>query len=316
MQKAFVLGAGLGTRLQPLTGQLPKPLVPVFGRPLIEFAFEHLARAGVREFVVNTHHHAGEYGARFPDGRYRDLPVTFRHEPVLLETGGGIDNVADLLGGAPFVVYNGDILTDLPLAPLFEAHAASGRPVTLALRSAGPAAHVAFDAAGGRVTDIRGLCGTGDPGACQFTGIYACDPEFLGRLYHGQKHSVIPVFLELVGEGLLGGALLDGGDWWDLGTREAYLDAHRAIARSPFPRYLGADAESWQKNASAGADIDPGAQVDAASHVGDGARVGAGASLKNTIVWEGGKVQDGASLDRCVVRRGHCASGALDGADP
>lgn len=315
MHNAFVLGAGLGTRLKSLTEQLPKPMIPVFGRPLIEFAFEHLAEAGVRRFVVNTHHCAGEYTRHFPDARYRDLPITFRHEPVLLETGGGIDNVADLLAGSPFVVYNGDILTDLPLAPLFETHAASRALVTLALRSTGNAAHVALSADSGRVTDIRDLLGSGDPGSYQFTGIYACQPEFLSHLRHGEKHSVIPVFLDLIKAGQLGGAVLDAGDWWDLGNRETYLDVHRKIVGSPFPRYLKNSATRWNQAISDEAELAEGVKIDAFSTVGRGAKIGSGASLKNCVVWEGGTVQSSALLIRCIVRRGQSASGELTNAD-
>ncbi|HYF36671.1 MAG TPA: sugar phosphate nucleotidyltransferase, partial [Prosthecobacter sp.] len=112
MRKAFVLGAGLGERLRPLTDQLPKPLIPVFHRPLITYAFDHLIAAGVEELVVNTHHLPEAYAHEFPNRRYRGLPIHFRHEaPVRLETAGGIANVQDLLGDEPFIVYNGDILT-------------------------------------------------------------------------------------------------------------------------------------------------------------------------------------------------------------
>jgi mannose-1-phosphate guanylyltransferase len=315
VHNAFVLGAGLGTRLKSLTEQLPKPMIPVFGRPLIEYAFEHLADAGLRRFVVNTHHRAEEYTQHFPDGHYRNLPITFRHEPVLLETGGGIDNVADLLAGSPFIVYNGDILTDLPLAPLLETHAASGAMVTLALRSEGAANHVALSPATGRISDIRNLLGSGDPGSFQFTGIYACQPEFLNHLRHGEKHSVIPIFLELIKAGQLGGTVLDGGNWWDLGTRDAYLDAHLAIAGSPFPRYQGEAAYAWQQAVSEGAELAEGVKIDPASAVGKGAKIGIDASLKNCVVWEGGKVQDDASLNRCIVRRGQSASGELTDTD-
>ena len=313
--KAFVLGAGLGTRLHPLTEQLPKPLIPVFGRPLISYAFEHLASAGVREFVVNTHHLAEEYDRLFPDLRHGEAPITFRHEPVLLETGGGIDNVADLIGGAPFLVYNGDILTDLPLAPLIQTHADSRHLVTLALRTEGAAQHIALDHATGSVTDIRDFLGTGEEGSFQFTGVYACDPAFLAQLRHGEKHSVIPVFLELIKNGRLGGVVIDAGDWWDLGTREAYLDAHRDIAGSPFPRHLGRLAEAWQSSTSIGSEIGEGAKIDSFSSVGGGAVIGEGSELENSVVWPGGQVAPGAQLRRCVVRRGQFAEGKLDGQD-
>ena len=314
MTKAFVLGAGLGTRLKPLTDQLPKPLIPVFGRPLISYAFEHLARSGVSEFIVNTHHLAEEYDRHYPDGTYRSAPIAFRNEPVLLETGGGIDNVADLLAGSPFYVYNGDILTDLPLSPLRQAHADSGHLVTLALRSKGPALHLHLQA-DGSVTDIRDMLGTGGKGTHQFTGIYACDPAFLAMLRHGEKHSVIPIFLELIKAGRLGGAVIDEGHWWDLGTRDAYLDAHAAIAGSAFPSYLGDAAATWQNSALAGAEVAPSATFDAASSIGKGAKVGDGAVLENSIVWSGGSVAPGAHLKRCIVRSDQIAEGALEGQD-
>ena len=118
--QAFVLGAGLGTRLRPLTDELPKPLVPVFGKPLITFAFDHLLAAGVRRFVVNTHHLPELFRDSLGNGTYRSCPLSLVHEPVLLETGGGIKNAEPLLTESSFLVYSGDVLTDLPLAPLIE----------------------------------------------------------------------------------------------------------------------------------------------------------------------------------------------------
>src|SRR5256885_231460 len=116
--QAFVLGAGLGTRLRPLTDDLPKPLVPIFQKPLITFAFDHLAAAGVTSFVVNTHHLPAQFREQFVHGCYDDHPVALLHEPDRLETGGGIKNAQARLNTEPFIVYSGDLLTDIPLAPL------------------------------------------------------------------------------------------------------------------------------------------------------------------------------------------------------
>src|SRR3954469_8725101 len=91
--QAFVLGAGLGTRLKPLTDDLPKPLVPIFQKPLITFAFDHLIASGVQEFIVNTHHLPERFAETFPETHYRGIPITFVHEAIRLETGGGIKNV-------------------------------------------------------------------------------------------------------------------------------------------------------------------------------------------------------------------------------
>ena len=99
--------------------QRPK-IIPIHQKPLITYAFDHLLHSGFTEFIVNTHHRAEAYSDTFPDGNYRGAPITFRHEPDLLETGGGIANISDLVAGDSFMVYNGDILTDLPLEPAIE----------------------------------------------------------------------------------------------------------------------------------------------------------------------------------------------------
>jgi len=97
--QAFVLGAGLGTRLRPLTDDLPKPLVPIFQKPLITFAFDHLIELGIGRFIVNTHHLPERFGEAFPGNRYRDHPVEFVHEPV--STLSMAMSVIALLGSSP-----------------------------------------------------------------------------------------------------------------------------------------------------------------------------------------------------------------------
>src|SRR5664280_2153612 len=79
---AFILGAGLGTRLRPLTENIPKPLLEIGGRPIITYAMAHLRAVGVQRFIVNTHHCAEKYAKAFPDGNWQGIPITFRYEPV------------------------------------------------------------------------------------------------------------------------------------------------------------------------------------------------------------------------------------------
>lgn len=306
VQKAFVLGAGLGTRLRPLTDQLPKPLIPVFHQPLISHAFDHLLGAGVNEFIVNTHHLPRAYAEAFPDSRHRGAPVHFRHEsPARLETAGGIANVRDLLGGEPFLVYNGDILTDLPLQRLLKEHKARGNLVTLALRSHGPALHIALDGQSGLVTDIRDLLGTGQPGSLLFTGVYACQPEFHQWLTPGKVESVIPVFLRMIQAGArLGGVVMDEGRWWDLGSRAAYLGAHRELHESGHGPAIHPEAQ-----------VSPGAVLTGLNVIGPGAVVEAGAVLEDCLLWPGARVTAGARLSRCIVRSGIAARGIHQDAD-
>ncbi len=295
----------MGERLRPLTEQLPKPLVPVFHRPLITYAFDHLIASGVSRLVVNTHHIPEAYDRAFPQRSYRDVPIHFRNEsPVRLETAGGIANVRDLLGGDPFLVYNGDILTDLPLQPLLTEHRENGNLVTLVLRSHGPSLHIAFDPLRGLVTDIRNKLGTGDEGKYLFTGIYACDPAVHNWITPGKVESVIPVFLKMLSEGArLGAVVIDEGSWWDLGSRTAYLAAHAAL------------------NGMYGPALDPAAQIESGAIlrgtnvVGPGALIESGAQLEDTIVWPGGRVVRGAELKRCIVRSGITAAGIVEDAD-
>ncbi|MCF7786720.1 MAG: NTP transferase domain-containing protein [Prosthecobacter sp.] len=305
MKQAFVLGAGIGERLKPLTEQLPKPLVPVFHRPLITYAFDHLMAAGVSRLVVNTHHIPEAYAKAFPDQTYHGTPIQFRNEsPVRLETAGGISNVRDLLGNEPFLVYNGDILTDLPLKPLLTEHRENGNLVTLILRSHGPSLHIAFDPRRGLVTDIRNKLGTGDEGKYLFTGIYACDPAIHDWITPGKVESVIPIFLNMIRAGAkLGAVVIDEGSWWDLGSRTAYLSAHSAL------------------NGMYGPAIDPAAHIEAGAVlrginvIGAGAVIESGVQLEDSIVWPGGRVKVGADLKRCIVRSGITAVGSAEDVD-
>jgi mannose-1-phosphate guanylyltransferase len=310
VRKAFVLGAGLGERLRPLTDQLPKPLVPVFHRPLITYAFDHLIAAGVEDLIVNTFHLPDTYALEFPDSSYRGLPIHFRHEtPVRLETAGGIANVQDLLGDEPFLVYNGDVLTDLPLESLLRAHRDRRNIVTLALRSAGPALHIGIDPQTGRLVDIRNRLGTGNEGTHLFTGVYACSPEIHRWLTPGKVESVIPVFLRMIQEGAaVGGVVLDEGNWWDLGSRGSYLEAHRALAalRTDFPAY---GAPERVKAVAASAEVAADATLEGLNIIGAGAAVGARARVENCIVWPGGIVAPGARLRNCIVRSTATAGG-------
>ncbi|MDQ6765935.1 MAG: sugar phosphate nucleotidyltransferase [Verrucomicrobiota bacterium] len=313
--QAFVLGAGLGTRLRPLTEELPKPLVPIFQKPLISFALDHLIDAGCESFCVNTHHQPERFAEAFPENSYRGRRLTFRHEPVLLETGGGIANVGDLLGAEPFLVYNADILCDLPLAPLLEEHQRAKNTVTLALRSHGGPQHIAWERASGRVVDIRNLLGTGRPEEFVFTGIYAVEPEFQRWLEPGVKRSVIHAFLEMIRNGAkLGGAVIDDGYWWDVGTRAAYIELHRELPSLPFPRYPVTDP-SWCDVVHATAMIGREVTLRGCSVVASHACIEDGAVLEDTIVWPRAQIAARSHLRNCIVRTNQKAEGHLRDVD-
>ena len=314
---AFILGAGLGTRLRPLTERLPKPLVPLFHRPLAEWALEACARAGAERFAVNTHH-LPETWDGFGDPPASETPavcginglaaklrawqgreVALFHEPDLLETGGGLKNIGPWLNGGPVLVHNGDIFSTMPLERLVAAHKASGLPATLALRSGGGDKRVAVDPSGTRCTDLRHALGRA-AGTHVFSGIYCAEQELLDRLPPGEKVSVVDAFLKLAARDRLGAVVIDDGHWLDLGDRDSYLQAHRELALAPLihPQAV----------------IEPGAVVER-SAVGPGCVVRSGAVVRDSVVWAGCEVAADAVLDGCVVFSGNPVSGFHRGED-
>ena len=298
---AFVLGAGLGTRLKSLTLRRPKPLIPVCNRPLITYAFDHLLGVGVQRFVVNTHHCAEAYDSVFAEGSYRGAPVELRHEPDILETGGGIKNVEDLLGAQPFIVYNGDILSDLPLDEVLRIHRERGDEVTMVLRSKDGPLEVAFDEASGRVTDVGRFFEPENHARFLFTGIYIVEAAFLARIAPAMKVSVVPIFREMIRtRAALRAVVVDDGHWWDLGTRERYLAVHR--------HFRGADksGNGWIHPT---AEIAPGSVIRGSTAIGANVRIGLEAEVEDCIIWDGAEIAKGSVLRECIVTTGQRVSG-------
>ena len=221
---AFILGAGLGTRLRPLTEKTPKPLLPIGCRPMITYAMEHLRSIGVQRFIVNTHHCADKYNEVFPDGNWQGIPIAFRHEPILLDTAGGIKNIEDLIAGDErIIVYNGDIITNMPIELLIRKHFELKTTVTLLLRSTGQLLNVNVDKEG-FVCDMRHVLKNEGVKSCLFAGIYIVEKSFLKRLTAGKIESIVLPLVEMIKENphSVGAVVIDDGCWFDVGTIEEY----------------------------------------------------------------------------------------------
>jgi mannose-1-phosphate guanylyltransferase len=304
IRQAFVLGAGLGTRLRPLTDELPKPLVPIFQKPLITFALDHLIDIGIEKFFINTHRLPEAFAEAFPGNRYAGVNLKFVNEPVLLETGGGIKNIEAELGREPFITYSGDVLADVPLQPLIDEHFKRGNDVTLALRKTGLGSEVAIQ--DDRVIDISSRYGF--PGEFDFANIAVWNPSIFARIPAKEKISFIPIVRDWIGQGgKIGGVVLDRAKWFNLGSRAEYFDVHRAILGGWRPAYVkGAD---WMAQIHTSAIVDPSAQIRGCSAVGRDCRVGADVILEDTILWPGAQSASKSELFGCIVRARKTATG-------
>ncbi len=240
---AFILGAGLGTRLRPLTEHCPKPLLPLGGKPMVERAIAKLYAAGTRRFLINTHHCPEAWTLAFPTGRWQDAEIQFVHEPVLLETGGGLANITPLLGAddAHLVVWNGDILSDVQLAEAYAHHTTNGAEATLVVREQGPNANVRITD-DGFVTDLRDRLGKTDP-SYQYTGICMVTRAFALSV-PATSVSLVEHFLTRVQAtpGSVQGYLDTSAHWHDLGTVEEYQQVKAKIEKPVRGAIATADA--------------------------------------------------------------------------
>ena len=310
--QAFVLAAGLGTRLRPLTEDLPKPLIPIFQKQLITFALDHLIAAGVQSFVINTHRLPNLFHEFFSGNGYQGHSLTLAHEPDLLETGGGIKNVEGILRKEPFMVYSGDILTDVALEPLIAEHFRAGNDVTLGLRrNTGLGAGVVMR--DGRIVEISTKSNPKEN--FDYANISVWNPEIFARIPAKRKISFIPILIDWINQGgTIGGLAMDDGNWFNIGSRKEYLDVHRAISNKHWrPAYV--KTREWAEPVAKSAHVDPTAQVRGCSVVGPDCCVGAEAVLEDTILWPASQIASKSELHGCIVRSQKKVSGTYRNSD-
>lgn len=208
--RAMILAAGRGERLRPLTDRIPKALVEVRGKSLLERHLDNIASAGIRTVVINLGWLGDRIVQRVGSGKRYGLDVIYSHEgDDILETGGGIHNALPSLGSAPFLVVNADVYTDMPVPDLQLEDRHLGHLVLVP--TPGYRDHGDFDL-------DAGLIRNGERAALTYSGVAIYRPEFFDGCEAG-RFSIVPMWREAADRGQLSGSLYEGL-WADVGTPE------------------------------------------------------------------------------------------------
>lgn len=284
--KAMILAAGLGTRLRPLTSNIPKALVPVGNRPVIDRVIQYLKAQGVSEIVVNAHHHHQQIVKYLDGGRPFGLNIEVRVEPEILGTGGGIKNTEDFWDADPFIVINSDIITDIDLAEAYEAHKKGGNLATLVLHNHEPFNQIRID----ERLNIMDIAKENRSGRLAFTGIHIIEPGLLAHIKRGVYSNIIDYYRELIKSGKPIVAHVSKGHYWrDIGSIRSYILANK---------------ETLKGTSSL---VGSGFHIEASARLMDWAVIGEKAVLEHdvevrrSILWENVKVKRGIKVIDSIV---------------
>ncbi len=274
---AFVLAAGLGTRLRPLTDELPKPLMPVGDRPALQHALDAIVRAGVERMAINTHHLAVEL-AWFARTQPRALELI--HEPEILGTAGGLANAALVLGPGPVLVWNADMLApDLDVAEVLAAHAERRALATwvVAPRELGKGT-VGLDESGA-IVRLRGRSFGAEARGGDFLGVQVVGEELRHRLPR-EGCLVGDVALPALAAGGRIATVEHEGVWHDIGDARSLIAANVAwLIRRGLASWVSPDAY-----------VAPGVELES-SVISAGARVEGEGSVVRVLALPGSTVQ-------------------------
>ena len=313
--QAVILVGGFGTRLRPLTRDIPKQMLPVVDRPIIEHVVAHLAGHGVTRVVLSLGFRPEAFADAYPDGTCAGLPLHYAVEPEPLDTAGAVRFAALEAGiGADddtFLVLNGDVFTDLDIGAMVASHRVAGAEATLALTKVDDPSRygvVPTDAEGRVLGFVEKPDAESAPSRWINAGTYVLEPSILDRIPDGRPVSIErEVFPAMAAEGCLH-AMRSDAYWIDTGTPEAYIRAQLDLVdgtRGDLPAVhpsatVDPSAEVRRSIVMAGATVGPGAHL-LNSIVMDGGRVGAGAVVVDSVVGPGAHVGEGASLTDLTV---------------
>ncbi len=318
--KAMVMAAGLGTRLRPLTWDVPKPLVPVANRPIMAHVLELLARNDLGEIVANLHWFGDTVRNAFGDGSRLGVEITYSEEEKLLGTAGGVRNVRDFFGSEPFVVLAADALTDIDLAALAKTHAENDWIATLAAVKVADTSEYGVIVSGsdGR---IQGFQEKPDPAEALSNlancMIYVLEPEIFD--YFPDKDEVdfaLDVFPALLSGDVPFGVHVSDEYWNDVGSLPEYLQGNLdAITGAVKVEMAGELIESANGLGAGvevegavllgeGAEVGEGARLDGPLVIGPGSKIGARARVKESVLLAGTEVPDNGLLAASIAGNG------------
>jgi mannose-1-phosphate guanylyltransferase len=302
--QAIILVGGEGTRLRPLTADVPKPALTLVDRPFLAYMVEWLAGHGVTEVVLACGFLPDVLREALGDGERAGARIRYVAEPEPRGTAGAIRFAADELGDElddRFLALNGDVLTDLDLSALIRAHEARGARATIALHPVedSSAYGLVRTGEGGKVLEFTEKTGEAAPGEVN-AGMYVLERSVLDLIPPGENVSIErDVFPRLVGEGLCGLRL--DGYWMDIGTPERYLQASWDILEGRVQTRVEPTAPGMliaPDAALAGATVGPRAVI------GPGCRVGAGAEVNDSVLLDGCAIGEGARVSKSILAPG------------
>jgi mannose-1-phosphate guanylyltransferase len=299
--EALILSAGEGTRLRPLTRLRPKPLFPILNQPLLQITLNYLKRFSLDRVILNTHHLADQI-EEFVQAQKKRLPLEIetRFEPILLNTGGGIGNTRDFWRSDPFLVINGDILTDIDLHKAIEFHQTHNGPVTLVLHDYPEFNQIKVDKQG-RIKAFRNTEGQG----LAFTGIHLLSREIFQHLPSSGAYDIIPIYQRMIKQGLpIWGYISQDHYWRDIGTPQSYLKVHEELlSRNPpsLPLKKGGTGRILIHPETV---IEKGVDFSGWVCIGKGCQLKTGSRIRNSVLWENVVMESGSSVADSILGRG------------
>ena len=286
---AFILAAGYGERLKPITDFIPKPLLPICGKPVIEIVLDKIAALSPHAIGINTHHKPGQI-EKWKNELSTYCNITLFHENSILGTGGALKNAESILRDSTFIVHNADILTDFDLESLVKNHHESGNIATLAVHNHEKFNNVWIDGRGnlksvGRTTEEgTGLC------KIAFMGVAVYSQKILQYLPEGNS-SVVDAWLRATAEGhVIGTVNYSGSSWTDIGTPDAYAAAvFDTLRKNGEMIYVNAAVDCSKADLTGNVVIEEGVSVEAQS------------CMANSILLQGTRITSHTKIENAIV---------------